>query len=149
MLERRHACVQLTHLRMFTFYLGLRLQCTHAGVGVFEHFSVCLSLNWRAQVCMVRACTHYNNHATLKQDSSFNASGWNRCISLFLRRQRAPYAQHTPMLVLLELPACTHKMSTTESPLKNILFTNRSLLTGREPFFPLPVLGICKQVQSV
>lgn len=31
----------------------------------------------------------------------------------------------------------------TESPLRNILLMKRSLLTGRAPFLPLPVLGIC------
>lgn len=33
---------------------------------------------------------------------------------------------------------------TTESPRKNILLTNRSLLIGCEAFLPLPVFGIYK-----
>jgi hypothetical protein len=31
----------------------------------------------------------------------------------------------------------------TESPRRNILLMKRSLLTGRDPFFPLPVFGTC------
>lgn len=38
----------------------------------------------------------------------------------------------------------THSTSTTESPLRNILLMNLSLLTGRDALWPLPVLGICK-----
>ena len=33
----------------------------------------------------------------------------------------------------------------TESPRRNILLMNRSLLTGVDPFFPLPVFGTCEQ----
>jgi hypothetical protein len=33
----------------------------------------------------------------------------------------------------------------TESPRRNILLMKRSLFTGREPFLPLPVLGICRR----
>lgn len=33
----------------------------------------------------------------------------------------------------------------TESPRRNILLINLSLLTGRAFFFPLPVLGTCSQ----
>lgn len=32
----------------------------------------------------------------------------------------------------------------TESPLRNSLLMNRSLLTGLAPFFPRPVLGTCR-----
>ena len=33
----------------------------------------------------------------------------------------------------------------TESPRRNILLMNLSLLTGLEPFLPLPVFGICSK----
>ena len=38
------------------------------------------------------------------------------------------------------------KTRMTESPRRNILLMNLSLLTGLEPFLPLPVFGICSKV---
>jgi len=36
----------------------------------------------------------------------------------------------------------------TESPLMKSLGMKRSLLTGVEPFLPLPVLGICRNMKE-
>lgn len=77
-------------------------------------------------------------------------------ISMSQRAAPSPPASslHPPML-LQALLVCANLLfardhlgflSTmmTESPRRNILLMNLSLLTGREPFLPLPVLGICR-----
>lgn len=41
------------------------------------------------------------------------------------------------------------KTSITESPLKNSLLMNLSLLTGLAPFLPLPVFGTCTMAAKI